>query len=246
MTLASDLISTVVDAARFSPRSQQSSIGPSEIGTGCARRVAYKLLSSPATWRDSDPWAAIVGTAVHSWLATTFMMANNVMEAPRWLVEQRVYPSPSTPGSCDLYDLWTDTCLDHKVVGVSTLNSAKASGPSEQYIVQANLYALGWENLGRTPKTVAIAYWPRSGFLSGLHLHTEPYRRDIAVAALTRLTDISETAKALEADTRPERMLLIPATPGKDCQFCAWKSIRSGDGGCPDAPKKQMTNIKGI
>lgn len=245
--LAGDLIGTVVDAARYSPRSKQMTIGPSEIGHPCARRLAYKLSGEPSRWRDSDPWASIVGTAVHAWLASAFAAANLTLDEPRWLVEQRVHPTPGIPGSCDLYDLHTDSVIDHKVVGADTMNKAKRGGPSEQYRIQCHIYGLGWERLGRAPREVAIAYWPRSGFLSGLFLHREAYDRALALSALDRLTNISAAAMSLGVDTHPEHLMLIPSSPGDQCRYCPYQSCAPRDGGCPDAPKKSgTTQIAGI
>jgi len=245
--LAADLIGTVVDAARYSPRSTQTSIGPSEIGHPCSRRLAYKLSGEHARWRDSDPWASIVGTAVHAWLASAFQAANLVLDEPRWLVEQRVWPTPGISGSCDLYDLHTDTVLDHKVVGTATMTKAKKDGPSQQYLVQSNVYGLGWQRLGRAPREVAIAYWPRSGFLSGLYLHRGPYDAALAHTALDRLTNISAAALSLRVDEHPERLALIPTNPGDECRYCPYQSCAAGDGGCPDAPRRGApTQIAGI
>lgn len=246
-TLGAELIRAVVDAARYSPRNQQTAIGPSEIGHPCSRRIAYKVAGAARTWADADPWASIIGTAVHAWLAAAFAAENLVLDEPRWLVEQRVHPSSGLSGSCDLYDLFTDTVIDHKVVGSSTLASAKAHGPSEQYRTQVHTYALGWERLGRSPREVAIAYWPRSGFLSGLYVWREPYDRSIADAALDRLTNISAAALSLDIIEHPERIALIPSAPSDDCRYCPHKSSAAADGGCPDTPRRSApTGIPGI
>jgi len=245
--LAADLIGTVVDAARYSPRSRQASLGPSELGHPCARRLAYKVSGASVRWRDADPWASIIGTATHAWLAAAFQAANLVMEQPRWLVEQRVYPTPEVPGNCDLYDLFTDSVIDHKVVGNTTLTSAKAHGPTAQYRVQGHTYGLGWERVGRAPREIVIAYWPRNGILSSLFLHREPYDRTIALGALDRLASISAAAATLDLSSYPDRMNLIPATPGDECRYCPYRSCTAGDGGCPDAPKKDIpTSLAGI
>lgn len=245
--LAADLIATAVDAARYSPRSRQASLGPSEVGHPCARRLAFKVAGAAHRWRDADPWASIIGTATHAWLATAFSAANLVMDSPRWLVEQRVYPSPQVPGNCDLYDLHTDSVIDHKVVGNDTLTKAKRNGPSRQYQVQGHTYGLGWERLGKTPVDVVIAYWPRNGQMSSLYVHREPYDRGIATEALDRLSSISIATNALELAAHPERMGLIPASPGDECRYCPYRSCAVGDGGCPDAPAKEIpTSIEGI
>lgn len=245
VNLTADLIGTILDAARFSPRSRQVSIGPSEVGVACVRRLAAKVINTPATWINADPWASIIGTATHAWLATAFAAANLVLDEPRWLTEERVYPSPSMPGSCDLYDLFTDTVIDHKVVGVTTMASAKRGGPSAQYRTQAHLYGLGWERRGRTPREVAIAYWPRSGYLSGLFLHREPYDRDAALASLDRLSLVSATALSLDVIDNPERLMLLPATPGDECTYCPYKKVREGDCGCPDFPRPEVQKPAG-
>ena len=50
------------------PRSKQQAIGPSEIGDPCDRRIGYRLANIPEINTRFDPWAGIVGTALHSWL----------------------------------------------------------------------------------------------------------------------------------------------------------------------------------
>lgn len=245
--LVTDLITTVVDAARYSPRSRQASLGPSELGHPCARRLAYKVSGASVRWRDADPWASIIGTATHTWLAAAFAAANLPMEQPRWLVEQRVFPSLDLGGNCDLYDLLTDAVIDHKIVGVTTLASAKRNGPTAQYRVQGHTYGLGWERIGRSPREIVIAYWPRNGQMSGLYLHREAYDRMIALNALDRLSSISAAASTLDLGSYPDRMSLIPSSPGDECRYCPYRSCAPNDGGCPDAPKKETpTSIAGI
>lgn len=235
MTLGAELIGVVVDAARFSPRSKQTAVGPSEIGEPCQRQLAYKLSGAPKLG-DGDPWAAIVGTATHAWLAAAFAANNLTLDEPRWIVEQRVHPSSGISGNCDLYDLWTDTAIDWKVVGVTTLREAKRNGPSQKYRIQAHTYALGWERLGRMPREVAIAYWPRSGFSSDLFIYREPYDRSIAEEALNRVSRISAAALSLDIIEHPEMAMLIPAEPSEDCRFCPYRTTHRGDGGCPGMP----------
>jgi len=247
VSLAAELIGAVVDAAKFSPRSRQVAIGPSEIGHPCQRRLAYKLTETRPTWVDSDPWASIVGTACHAWLASAFSAQNLVLDEPRWLVEQRVHPTPGISGSCDLYDTYTDTVIDWKIVGTTTMAKAKSQGASQQYRTQGHLYGLGWERLGRTPREIVIAYWPRGGFLSQLYLYREPYNRQVAEDALDRLTRISAAALSLGVDEHPERTNLVPCQPSDECRYCPYRSATRGDGGCPDAPTKATpTGVPGI
>ena len=66
------LIKQVKEYSTWSPRSQQTMIGASEIGTPCSRRLAYKLLGVDAINTDMDSWPAIVGTSVHANLEKAF------------------------------------------------------------------------------------------------------------------------------------------------------------------------------
>lgn len=243
MTSARDLITAVVDAAAYSPRNRQATLGPSEIGNPCNRFLAYKTVGAKKTWNDADPWASIVGTAVHAWLATAYAATNLALDEPRWLPEQRVYPHPGYPGSCDLYDLHDDDVIDHKIVGVTTLRTVKKNGPSQQYRIQGQLYGLGWQRMGRTPRDVIIAFWPRSGPLVDLYLYREPYDPQIALDALARVANVS--AGALTLQSLQMSLEAIPATPGEACTYCPYKSIREGDGGCPDAPKPEVPKPRG-
>ncbi len=105
-TLATMVIDTIKQTAARAPRSLQASIGPSEIGTPCTRRLGYRILDwDPKPNSDTDPWPATVGTAVHAWLADTFTAWNARLGAERFLIERRVTlpgrrRSASRAGSC--------------------------------------------------------------------------------------------------------------------------------------------------
>jgi len=67
--LAVELGGIISEASKWSPRSQQVYIGPSEVGQECVRRLAYKLLDwDKANESGGGSWAANVGTAIHSFL----------------------------------------------------------------------------------------------------------------------------------------------------------------------------------
>lgn len=226
-----DIITT---AARNTPRSLQKQIGPSEVGLECPRRLAYRWLDWPTANPGGDPWPAIVGTATHTWLADALEQHNQVLGRTRWLVEQRVTIRGDLNGSCDAYDLDTDTVLDHKVVGETAMRHYRRA-VRHQYRVQAHLYGLGWENAGYTPRRVALVFYPRGGLLSGLYVWAEPYNRQIAQDALDRLDAIRELANRLRVDEDPDAWQHIPANPGPDCRWCPWMRPGSRDlsQGCP-------------
>ncbi len=160
------------------------------------------------------------------------------MPSKRWLVEQRVEVAPGLGGSCDLYDTHTDTVIDWKVVGATSMRKYKAEGPREQYIVQANLYGLGFENAGYQPKNVALAFIPRGGMLTGMWLWTAPYDRQKALDALARLETIRSAIVTLDPEATPANWAFFPATPGHDCGYCPWFKPGSTDLslGCPSEP----------
>lgn len=221
------------------PRSLQTAIGPSEIGTPCDHCLAAKL----AGWQETErgiPWLPTIGTAVHAWIEEAFITSENRRGAQhqgglRYLTEARVMVGyiDGRPiwGSTDLLDLLIGMTIDWKIVGASTLTSAKG-GPKPGYRVQAHLYARGWNLAGYRVDHVAIAYLPRNAVSldSAIWWH-EPYDERIAVAALERATGIARNLKAL-------------ATISADA-VDAWITALPRDAGCydcarfPDAPTTQ-------
>lgn len=236
--LAEELRQVVRDGDRFAARSLQVALGPSEIGEPCARRLAYRMLDHKRHNETSDPWAAIIGTAVHGWLADAFTAANGRLGRTRWLVEQRLDIAPGLSGSCDLFDVDKLAVIDHKVVGVEPLKKYRTakSDPSVlgAYRPQIHLYGLGWSRLGIPVREVALAFYPRGGLLSGLHVWSEPYNEQLALDALERSYNVLAVADALGCDRAPENFRQLPKNPGHRCTYCPWfrPGPDTGDG-CP-------------
>lgn len=218
-----------------SQRSMQRALGPSEIGDECDRRLTYRLLDMEPTGRSGDPWPAIVGTAVHAWLAGAFNSENVRLGRLRYVVEQRVYLTSGISGTCDLYDLDTDEVIDHKVLGTTSMGKLKAGKIPTRYRVQLHLYGLGYALAGMRVSKVTLALYPRGGWLDGMHIWSEPYSAETAQSAMDRLSKLTAVAYTLELDDHPERWELIPAKPGPDCDFCPFfrpgKHVDSN--GCP-------------
>jgi hypothetical protein len=232
--LAADIRQVVRDADRLSQRSMQVRIGPSEVGERCARKLAYRIMDEKRTNHDSDPWAAIVGTATHAWLAEAFTKANERIGRIRYLIEQRLEIAPGLTGSCDLFDADTMTVIDHKVLGTTTMREYKTMGPPKEYRAQAHLYGKGYARLGLAVREVALAMYPRSGLLSGLHVWSEPFDESVADAAIARMHQITEAAVALDVEHHPENYRLIPRESSHRCTYCPWfkPGMDAGDG-CP-------------
>lgn len=220
-----------------SARSQQVAVGPSEIGVGCDRRLAYALRNAPRQPNNTVPWAPILGTALHAHIAEALRAANDAAGRVRFLVEQRVWPAPDLSGSTDAYDIDTETVIDWKLVGKSTMEKARRpAGPSRQYVVQAHTYGRGWQRLGRDPKWVRIVFLPRwSHTITDAYEWTAPYSRLTAEQALQRVRELTAELHLADIDQHPENWARIAATPTSDA--CHW---------CPyHRPKVQAVNFEG-
>ncbi|GAA2178496.1 hypothetical protein GCM10009785_01280 [Brooklawnia cerclae] len=123
-----DILAAIHTAITDHPRSQQTEIGPSEVGIECDRRLAYKLLKFPEPERDN--WKATVGTAVHAWMEEVFDAYNLAHPEfggqERYLIENRVsagvvpHLDYQLEGNCDLYDRVTATVVDWKGLPLDT------------------------------------------------------------------------------------------------------------------------------
>ncbi len=217
-----------------SARSQQAEIGPSEVGQDCLRRIAYRLTGTAAANDTADPWFAIVGTAVHDWLAAAIQSWQVISlgrkgDQKRYFIEERLQIADDLVGNCDLFDVDEGRVIDHKVVGATALKKYIEQGPSSVYRTQVHLYGRGWQLRGYQVRDVTIAFYPRSNYLDGMHVWSEPYDEQIAIEALNRLATVRQLAASLPAD-------MIPATP--DPAGCAWCPFYRPGGpadqsGCP-------------
>lgn len=240
--IKAELIEIIRWASSNAPRSLQRAIGPSEIGVDCMRRIAYRYTGARPVNTASDPWFSIVGTAVHDWLDTAInLWCGHVLgtqpggrwtQEPRYLTEKRVTATADqhgVSGSCDLYDQERATVIDHKVVGATALRKYIDQGPSNQYRIQVHTYGKGYRQAGHPVREVAIAFYPRSGYLTDMHVWSEPFDESIADHALTRAATVRQLAAVLPIGQ-------IPANP--DQAACTWCPFyRPGgpaDGaGCP-------------
>ncbi|MGW4469686.1 hypothetical protein ACWENQ_08435 [Nonomuraea sp. NPDC004354] len=235
-TIATNVVTTVKHAGEHAPRSLQRTIGPSEIGMPCVRRLAYKLCDHPETNVGGDPWASIIGTSVHAWMEQTYDAENARLGRERYLIEKRLHIRGNIYGSADLYDRDTRTNMDWKVTGADRVKKYAKDGPGDQYRIQAHLYGLGQENAGETPEHVAIVFLPRGGRIDGLHVWCEPYDRSVAEAALERMDHVLTALTVLDPPTNPHNWAAFPATESY-CTFCPWFAPGSTDAsrGCPGA-----------
>jgi hypothetical protein len=225
------VIATQIDAH---PRSAQTRIGPSEVGTPCGRRLAYKLAGTAETNERSAAWRPTVGTAVHSWLEQACSAFNEAHTIERFYLEQRVTVGTiggvEITGSCDCYDRITATVIDWKVVGPTALRKYRKGDPGQQYRTQAHLYGRGFVNAGLPVDQVAVMFLPQSGELADAYYWTEPYDEQIALDGLARADGIATLVAALG----PSAPIALPAVDS-NCSYCPWLQRGSTDltTGCP-------------
>jgi hypothetical protein len=200
--LKAELLGIITSAIDNHPRSQQKRIGPSEIGTECDHCLAAKL----AEWDQVErgAWLPTVGTAVHSWIQEAIEAhPEGPRGTRRFLAERRVLVGTidgvEITGSTDLVDTVAGWTWDWKIVGATTLKSAKV-GPSRQYVVQQMLYGRGWNMLGVKVTHVGIAYLPRNAVsLQSSVFWSMPYDEKIATDALERADAMARNLRALAA-----------------------------------------------
>lgn len=220
-TVFDDLFGVITDAIVGRPRSQQTRLGPSEIGIPCGRRLAHKLAGTPEVNPRGPAWRPQVGVAVHEWLAGIFIENNRGLDAARWLVEFKVQAGAIgdqvLDGSCDLYDRATNTVIDWKIVGAAALKRYRSAGPGEQYRVQAQTYALGWANRGLHPTQVAIVFLPSAGELGDTVTWAEPFKPGLAYDAIDRVNTIA----ALTGSFGSAAAAMLPTAPAH-CAYCPY------------------------
>jgi hypothetical protein len=226
-------------------RSAQVTMGPSEMGTPCDRRLALSLMRMPPVNPGGDGWAAFVGTCIHAGLEQMFLWAN--AGTGRFAVETRLeFDNKYVPkGTADLIDRTLFMLDDHKCQGRWSRNKLKSQGPSKTYRVQAHVYAYGAKQRGEKIDHVAIISWPRDeATLDDLYVWTEPYNPQIVKDAFARVDKIGDSVGPNQEEMRrihpTANDLQVKALVGQnyniadDCRFCPFylPNARSVTQGC--------------
>lgn len=226
---AREIQDTVNRQADRAPRTVQRHLGPSELGVICHRQVIGKMVGPvfPNTKRTNhvaSPWPAVVGTAVHAWLAQAFDDENARIGVQRFLTEMRVAPTPEHPGTTDLFDYVERAVVDHKVLGPTTLAKIRSpSGPPRKYRVQLLLYWLGCLNAGLPAERIVIIAYPRTApSLDNMYVWEHiPGPADIDL--LTEVLRVTALRREIAAEILKGGMRIedVPITPDSDeCYFC--------------------------
>lgn len=227
-------------------RSAQTTLGPSEIGTTCDRRLALTVTGVTPVNEGGDGWAAFVGTCTHTGMEGVYTWAD--AGTGRYATEIRLsFGSVLVPkGTSDLIDRREGDIVDWKIMGEYSLKKFKAEGPSETYRIQGHTYGYGAELAGEKVRHVNIVGLPRAGSsLDEMHVWSEPYDRNVAKNAIGRVEQIYARTQqlavetgALAEDTQADllhRGRQFPTGDAYECRFCPFyrKSDKQFEKGCP-------------
>lgn len=235
--LRNELVGAIRHAAANDPRTLQVRVGPSELGGPCDRRLAMRMCGVKQVNRVADPWPSTVGTAIHAWLQGAMESENTRLGFRRWITEHRVWADPMLGGTSDLFDTTSGTVVDWKTVGETRFRELKSSALApDGYMIQANIYGMGWENAGFRVKHVALAMLPRAGNVRDMIFFRSPYDRAIGQRAVNRLYSVGAGVRQLrEQAGREDVWDLIPGVEDH-CGWCPFfrRGAASVSGeGCP-------------
>lgn len=207
-----------------SARSLQASLGSSEAGHACDRRIAYRLAGARPT-NLTDPLRAFVGSGFHSAIAELFVRLD--AGSGRFLVEQRLMYR-GLPGTVDLFDRYTRTVIDWKTTLKSKLTKVRHDGPAQPYIVQTQLYGAALAASGEDVRSVALAFVPVDGSLADLWVWRARFDQRIADDAIDRIERLAGKDPAT-----------VKHTPDRLCPWCSHFREGSTDlaAGCPGGSK---------
>lgn len=222
------------------PRTVQTTLGPSELGTPCDRQIAMKLAGIKRHDRDL-PWAPMCGTAVHGLMEQVLRAENERLGRERWIIEQKVMLDDELSGHGDAFDTDWGMVVDWKYTGTTARRkAARRSVPnhelvSAEYRTQAHLYGLGHSNAGRNVRFVRLVLLARSHDYSESVEWTEEYREDIAVDAMTRFYSIRDQVLNDHMAVNPERLITVASAPGDACKWCPFQRVTAPGGALVDA-----------
>lgn len=241
LKLKRQLIDIIKWADSNSSRSRQKSIGPSEMGDPCDRRIGYRIAEVPEINDGFDPWAAIVGTSIHSWLDEAVQEWVRAHRSTAWITETPLTLDGFIKGRSDLFSVEDACVIDHKGAGPSVMRKVVKDGPPPGYVVQVQLYGYGYEQLGHEVRKVALAFYPRAGWLRDMYVWTADYDQSVAIAALDRVSRIAQNVMNLNPlkEGHGHRWEQVDASPTDHCGFCPWYvpqrelEVGANEHGCP-------------
>ncbi len=178
MSFVDEVIKRVRDHDASRPRSQQASVGWSEVG-GCRAALGFRL---DGAWEsdETDTWAAQRGTAIHAYLEA-------ILAGPDCRVEiDTTYRG--IPGHADFVDATSVTDAKTTSLANSKLWASDHSLLRPKRI-QVHGYAAGLVDAGELPGdcTVRLLVVPVDGTFADWWAYEEPFDRSLADEGADRL-----------------------------------------------------------
>lgn len=212
--LGRELASLIGLGLATDPRSLQATLGSSEIGWACDRRVAYRLHRVPPSNSQirADPLRRAIGTGMHLVLRDVFARLD--AGSGRFVTEvPTVYKG--IPGTADLVSRVGCTVIDWKTAKKSKIAAVRRDGVPRHYQVQVQLYAAGLIERGEDIRHVAVVYLPidldaKDEGLNLIHVWRSAVNRTVADETVQRLERIRASSPQ-DASARPDRM----------CTYCS-------------------------
>lgn len=222
--LKRELCQVITDAGAYSPRSRQVSIGPSELGEECTRKLAYKLLDcEKVNTSSSGSWAAQVGTAIHSHLEQIFS-GNEKYET-----ESRVEIRAGLKGTVDLFHAERNMVLDWKTKSPTGVKEKRSQGASKKEIIQVMTYAYGKVKEGTKVDYVGLVFLPTGGQVSDMYIELHKYNEKYVTDALERIDNVYTLLSTIDVEANPAMWQHIPALPSRMCMYCPYFQPFSND-----------------
>lgn len=220
-TLTAIAVSNIELGMRTSERSLQTTIGASEVGHPCDRRLVYRI-NGVAPCNSSDPMRLLVGIGVHQVIEDIFNRLDR--GTGRFLTEVPI-AYRGTPGRVDLVDRYLKVIYDWKSTGRARLATYRKNGIPPAYRTQIQIYGQGLIQAGHEVKDLAVLFLPADGALSQAWSWETKPDKGIADAAIDRLLALHDCKEPAAASPAPDRL----------CAHCPYYSARAADFnlGCP-------------
>lgn len=226
MLFTPDSLISDIEGFTLTKRSLQKEIGVSEIGMSCRRCVARKLAKYSKAQVISS-FRTTIGRYFHEGVAEDLKLKYpddaDLKVEDGLFVHQ--YKDFVLNGSCDVFapNEGHGMVLDWKCVGDDTLAAmakVKAEGglPKQQYVIQGQLYGLGWELKGFQVEEVCIMFVPANK--GDLRKYAVPfnyrYDRSVAARALMEVELLIDAAEVAGWDA-----VVRAQTPERGCLSCS-------------------------
>lgn len=220
-TLTAIAVSNIELGVRTTERSLQTTIGASEVGHPCERRLVYKI-NGVAPVNFGDPMRLLVGLGVHQVIESIFDRLDR--GTGRFLTEVPV-TYRDTPGQVDLIDGYLHVVYDWKTSSRARIAAYRKNGIPPAYRTQVQVYAAGLTEQGYDVRDLAVTLLPHDGALSQAWSWETKPDRGIADAAIDRLLALHDCQEPAAATPTPDRL----------CPYCPFYNPRAIDVnlGCP-------------